>query len=68
MKEVYYKLTAPEFESIIAKGEGWLFRELAEKRGITKNEPYWLKNLRIADLNSDSIAFAKKRLKEIGKL
>ena len=49
-------------------GEGWLISELTEKLGITKNEAHWLKNLRIADLNSDSIAFAKKRLKEIGKL
>lgn len=49
-------------------GEGWLISELVNKLGISKNEAHFLKNLRIADLDSESLAFAKERLKEIGRL
>ena len=48
-------------------GHGYIIRELAGKLGISKNMAYHLKNIRLCDLDSDSIEFAKDRLREIGR-
>ena len=48
-------------------GHGYIIRELAGKLGISENMAYHLKNIRLCDLDSDSIEFAKDRLREIGR-
>jgi len=48
-------------------GHGYIIRELAGKLGISENMAYHLKNIRLCDLDSASIEFAKDRLREIDR-
>ena len=47
-------------------GHGYIIGELVMKLGISENMAYHLKNISLCDLDSDSIEFAKDRLREIG--